>query len=494
MIVYSPDGQRLATRNSDHTARLWDAATGEEFQRLSHEDSVNSVTFSPNGTRLATASDDKTARLWDVASGQELQRLSHDREVTSVTFSPDGNRLATASMDQTARRWDAATGQELQRLSHDEGVFSVTFSPDGTRLATASMDQTARLWDAVAGQELQPLSHDGDVMSVTFSRDGKRLATASRDKTARLWDAATGKELQRLSHDEWVYSVTFSPDGTRLATASNDNTARLWDAATGKELQRLSHDGDVNSVTFSPDGKRIATASDDNTARLWYWQPEDLINQLCERMFHNLSWDQWQKYLEDEPYRKTCPFLPVHPDFREPFQRLLDQGKKAEAAEMFEQLNAADPALQLNLEKEQQKWAASKRLAEVEQLLEDYKITEALAAFDEVQQMDAAMITATQWKNLYWNGALMNFAQQVLPACEKVVADIKTQDLWMYRDSRGLARALTGNTQGAIEDFEYFIEKTDNEADKKLRQAWITALRAGQNPFTNEVLESLRAQ
>jgi hypothetical protein len=64
----------------------------------------------------------------------------------------------------------------------------------------------------------------------------------------------------------------------------------------------------------------------------------------------------------------------------------------------------------------------------------------------------------------------------------------------MVRDSRGLTRALAGKSQGAIEDFEFFIEKTDNEAHKKQRQAWVQALRAGQNPFSNEELESLRGQ
>ncbi|MGH8551147.1 MAG: NACHT and WD repeat domain-containing protein [Methylococcales bacterium] len=339
---------------------------------------------------------------------------------------------------------------------------------------------------------LHALQHDGPIYLIVYSPDGKRLATASTNNTARLWDAATGKELQRLKHEGTVTSVTFSPDGKWLTTASLDNTARLLDVATGQELQRLSHESVVTSVTFSPDGARLATASDDHTARLWLWQPKDLIDQLCERMIHNLSWDQWQKYLENEPYRKTCPDLPVDPDFREPFKRLLDQGKKAEAAEMLEQLNAADPTLQLNLGKEQQKWAPSKRLAEAEKLLKDRKIAEALAAFDEVQQLDTTIITADQWHNLCWDGAVMNFAQQVLPACEKAVADTKSDDLWMVRDSRGLARALTGNTQGAIEDFEYLIEKTDNEAYKKQRQAWITALRAGQNPFTQELLESLR--
>jgi hypothetical protein len=54
---------------------------------------------------------------------------------------------------------------------------------------------------------------------------------------------------------------------------------------------------------------------------------------------------------------------------------------------------------------------------------------------------------------------------------------------------------LTGDTAGAIADFQAFIDwdTLDNfSAYKAKRQQWIDALRAGQNPFTVEELERLR--
>ena len=47
-----PDGARVLTASDDHTARLWDAASGQELQVLhGHEDSVLSVVFSPDETQ-----------------------------------------------------------------------------------------------------------------------------------------------------------------------------------------------------------------------------------------------------------------------------------------------------------------------------------------------------------------------------------------------------------------------------------------------------------
>jgi hypothetical protein len=118
----------------------------------------------------------------------------------------------------------------------------------------------------------------------------------------------------------------------------------------------------------------------------------------------------------------------------------------------------------------------------------------ATAAFNRVEQVDSEVISADSWNKLCWQGALGGHPAQVLDACEKAVTALTAEKRWMYQDSRGLARALTGNSQGAIEDFEDFIQKTGNEKLKKQRQAWVQSLRANLNPFTKEELATLQNQ
>ena len=272
-VAFSPDGKRLATASEDTTAKIWDAASGQELLTLrGHANHVVSVAFSPDGKRLATASDDTTAKIWDAANGQELLTLrGYAFVAASVAFSPDGKRLAIAS-GGGAKIWDADSGHEVLRLPGNANVpASVAFSPDGKRLALLSGGQ-AKIWDAARGQELLTLyGHTNYVYSVAFSPDGKRLATASADQTAKIWDVASGQEVLTLrGHINLVNSVCFSPDGKRLATASHDNTAKIWDVASGQELLTIyGHANHVASVTFSPDGKRLATASADQTAKIW---------------------------------------------------------------------------------------------------------------------------------------------------------------------------------------------------------------------------------
>jgi WD40 repeat protein len=198
-VAFSPDGTRLATGyENENAARVWDAATGQEKLRLKHgypglataisgpgSACVFGVAFSPDGTHLATASRDNSARVWDAATGQQRLLLSHGHFVEWVAFSPDGTRLATASLDKTTRVWDAATGEQQLQLSHDHQVNAVVFSPDSTRLATieGSAHTVLRIWDATTGQQLRITSPG----SRTFSSDGSRLAV-HKGKIVEIWD------------------------------------------------------------------------------------------------------------------------------------------------------------------------------------------------------------------------------------------------------------------------------------------------------------------
>jgi hypothetical protein len=101
-------------------------------------------------------------------------------------------------------------------------------------------------------------------------------------------------------------------------------------------------------------------------------------------------------------------------------------------------------------------------------------------------------ISAYSWYSLCGDGSLRGYAKDVMFACENAVALAPTTE--NFRDSRGLARALTGNTKGAIEDFQSFIKSTKDTEKKAQRQRWVNALRAGKNPFTQEELKKLSDQ
>ncbi|MFQ5793664.1 MAG: trypsin-like peptidase domain-containing protein [Candidatus Bipolaricaulia bacterium] len=349
-VAFSPNGKMLASascggfniigrtrRCIQGEIRLWDVETRQSLglPLTGHTDATTSVAFSPDGQMLASTSRDNTIILWDVETRQPLgqPRTGHTRAVNSVAFSPDGKTLASAGGDGILILWDIETRQPLDPsfTGHTDAVNSVAFSPDGKTLASAGCGKVEtigisilgfctqgeiRLWDVETRQLIDsPLTgHTDAVNSVTFGPDGKTLASASADHTLILWDLETHQPISQplTGHTDWVNSVTFSPDGKMLTSASGDDTLILWDVETLQPLGQplIGHTNWVNSVVFSPDGKTLASASTDNTLILWDVDLESWQAHACGIANRNLTRAEWEQYMGDKPYRKTCADLP----------------------------------------------------------------------------------------------------------------------------------------------------------------------------------------
>eukprot|EP00413_Alexandrium_margalefii_P041090 CAMPEP_0204582724 /NCGR_PEP_ID=MMETSP0661-20131031/45374_1 /ASSEMBLY_ACC=CAM_ASM_000606 /TAXON_ID=109239 /ORGANISM="Alexandrium margalefi, Strain AMGDE01CS-322" /LENGTH=411 /DNA_ID=CAMNT_0051592023 /DNA_START=18 /DNA_END=1253 /DNA_ORIENTATION=- len=290
--------QAVATTSHDHTACIWNAATGECQRTLEgHTNYVHCASFSPDGRFLATGSHDRTALVWRLATGQVHQRLeAHHSYVKAICYSPDGASLATGSGDCTAMIWDVEAGiprswevtevgdhkrRRYTLQGHMSSLNSISYSPDSRLVATGSEDRTAMVWDAETGLSTLTLKGHSSSTYASFSPCGRRIATASDDKSAKVWDATTGECLRTFDgHAKFIRSIAWSPDSRQIITASGDGTAKIWSVETGKCAQTLSgHSSFVYSAIFSPDGNTVLTGSADATACIW-----DAATGGCERV------------------------------------------------------------------------------------------------------------------------------------------------------------------------------------------------------------------
>ncbi|WP_016871111.1 AAA-like domain-containing protein [Fischerella thermalis] len=469
---------------------------------------------------------------------------------TSFAFSPDGKTIVLSS-DNTIKLWDLTTGQVIKTLSGNESEKTMVFSPDGKIIASGGYDKTIKLWDIATGKVIKTLTYGSSVTNITFSPDGKLLAAGSSDKTIKLWDIASGKVIQTLTgHSNIVKSVVFSPDGKVVASGSNDNTIKLWNVATGKEIRTFTgHTSFVTSLAFSNDGKVLASGSADKTIKLWRLNLDDVLARGCSHL---------QQYLISHPDSleklKICQnqslFLAAAPTLVVQGEKLATEGKYEEAVAKFQKAKKWDSKLDINPEvkaapafvtqgieqailgdfsgtfkslKQAQKldpkidldpytegvqdnteFVAKQLAAEgfinkqslipkAQEYLKQGDFTKAMATYTEIEKLQPSKQTlANSWNSLCWEGGLRGYAKDVIFACEKAVSLIP--DDGNIRDSRGLARALTGDTKGAIEDFEAYIEWIDDPQAKAKRQSWVKDLKAGKNPFTPEELLKLQSE
>jgi tetratricopeptide (TPR) repeat protein len=166
------------------------------------------------------------------------------------------------------------------------------------------------------------------------------------------------------------------------------------------------------------------------------------------------------------------------------------QGDFSKAMKTFQQAQKLSPTIEVPAEDEVKRWAAGGSIEKGENLVKDGKVQEAVDAFLRAKQLDATWkIPPESWDTLCWYGALKGGAKTAISACDTAVA--LAPGNFRVRESRGVARALTGDRAGAIADFQAFIEGTDSADRKKQRQGWIDKLKKGENPFTKEEIAKL---
>ncbi|MDE0085217.1 MAG: hypothetical protein OXU23_05860 [Candidatus Poribacteria bacterium] len=299
-VAFSPDSNTIVSCGGNDI-HLWDPHTNQLFNTLiGHTEPINSVVFSPDGEKIASASNDRTIRLWNVNTREHIKTLmGHTGWVSSVVFSSDGEKIASGGNDRTIRLWNTNTGELLKTFTgHIENVNTVAFSPDGKTIASGSgrlvyhgrgedqgtcEGQEIRLWNTNTGEHIRTLTgHTSVVNSVVFSPDGNTIAsgsgqwmgyesTYSDGEEVRLWNVHTGELIKTLTgHDVVVSNVVFSPDGNLIVSGTESGEIRVWDAHTGEHLKTLNgYTGGVSSVAFSPNGKTLASGRTDGTILLW---------------------------------------------------------------------------------------------------------------------------------------------------------------------------------------------------------------------------------
>ncbi|NET47798.1 MAG: hypothetical protein F6K09_03540 [Merismopedia sp. SIO2A8] len=242
-LCHHPTEPILASA-AHHIIHLWNLETGQTLYRLEeHKAPIWKVVFSHDGQYLASSCFDQTTKVWDWRTGHCVWTLQgHSSWVFGVDFSPDGRWLATSSMDQTIKLWDALMGECVRTIQvADDQMPDVTFSPDGDYLVGGGVQGQLMMW--AMNRDAPPRivqGHAGFVSGVRFSPDGKMLASSSHDRTIKLWDAVTLECLKTLvGHENMVSGVAFSADGSMVASASHDETVRVWDVATGECREML---------------------------------------------------------------------------------------------------------------------------------------------------------------------------------------------------------------------------------------------------------------
>jgi WD40 repeat protein len=360
-VSFTPDGRTAATSSGldgGPVAWLWDPQTGRPLRSLEATKSGNVpvVVYSPDGEKLATCdwSGERKVRIWDARTGRQLHALTgHEAGCTCVAFSPDGKRLASSDayynrQGQGEGRlciWDVETGKRIHEIRGTRGAIQrVRFTRDGRHVLAGA--DGVHVYDAETGQpDGEPFHSKSRIWSLALSADGRLLATADGRGPVRLWELATRREIPLGLPDADGSYVDLTPDGRTLAASSSKGGVILFHWPSGRTVARLPGGAGVETgAYFSPDARRLATASHSDSSAI-IWDVAGLVDQPLPTVARPTEADlkRWWADLNDgspdEAYQvfwrfvatpeQTLPFLadslrPLKASQREFVDRLID--------------------------------------------------------------------------------------------------------------------------------------------------------------------------
>jgi len=250
------DGTRLLTWSADETAKLWDAATGEQLgATMEAGDTVGDADFSPDESHILTSSWSDETRIWWSATGEEgAPPIVGNR----VLDSSDTHLLIRRPSGSTFSLIDGTTYQQVgQSMTQHGTLYEATFDRSGGRILASSGGQDVGLWDTQSQKQIALFAAGG----ARFSADGTSIlwwSPGHEPGALGIRDGKTGQPLDTPLEIEGFgpYGAMFASDEKTIVGWSHGGQIRLWDR-TGTLISEFSADGDVSGVLLSPDRRTL---------------------------------------------------------------------------------------------------------------------------------------------------------------------------------------------------------------------------------------------
>lgn len=315
-----------------------DILSGQQILEIKDfQENIGIVEFSQNSKYVAV-SNTQMLQIYKMPNEKVLslqyENLASAISSPVVKFTPDEKFLVVRKAN-AIEIWEISSGEKHLEITYENDenypfAFGIpALSPDSRYIAVGPSEEyrnslvdnpdNIEIWDISSKKLQSSITHRGDVSDVDWSPDGKYVVTGSFDNSVKVWDVQQDLKVLEVNHEDSVTATDFSDDGKFLATGGLDNTVRVWNLDSRREVARLRNDNGVGFVKFSPNGRQLAIASpniQNDSIVLWSWWLEDLSSEICSRLTRNMSQEEWNRFIVDEPYQRTCPKLPI-PDEQE---------------------------------------------------------------------------------------------------------------------------------------------------------------------------------
>ena len=295
-VAVSPDGSMVAVTWALGTTVL-DARTHDEITTI---DVPPNGTLGTDGEPLAAAP--VWAAAWTPAGDTLLLGVS-----SGDLVEPTGGYLVQVDTRTWQIRYDSiGVG----------GAQSMQLSPDEELLAIASTsDDVVVFLDATTLEVVRtiPLAPDDRGINMAFSPDGRLLAVGSQDGAVYVLDTEAWEPVAGPAqvHDGVLLQVEWLDDGRTVVTSGQDGTVALFDVqrglVRGQPLPGSADAGEGATFLVPSPTDELVVLSGDRAGRRYPLEPSAWLEEACAVAGRNLTRAEWDRYLPDRPYERTCP-------------------------------------------------------------------------------------------------------------------------------------------------------------------------------------------
>ncbi|HVS67812.1 MAG TPA: hypothetical protein VHE56_04630, partial [Mycobacteriales bacterium] len=87
----------------------------------------------------------------------------------------------------------------------------------------------------------------------------------------------------------------------------------IWDPGIGQQFGSAFPGGASTwgNAVYAPDGSKLIAAYSDGTGAVWPVSVDSLMAQACDVARRNFSQDEWERFVPNSPYQRTCPQYPA---------------------------------------------------------------------------------------------------------------------------------------------------------------------------------------
>ena len=331
--VFSSDGRYFATVTADGSILLWDT---DQWSRrelkgtasfITSEDNLVIMAFSRDGKLIAVGDSTGSLNAWRTENTEQVywkkpsdivgQDGSKGREskLVGIGFDPDSGGLVTISSDyEKINLWllPHRPDESVRLVLDDNAIERAERIGSFRRLLRSIQTENAGAYVDSWLNQTTP-KHEAQnvkamVVACAFDRGSDQLHFAIGLDNGfafiiRKRNTATSESFNPSSLNMDTEYMRFPRDITKLVFA---NPISFGNAYQYKKITGITHRGDVFIVDDVPRNVRKEMA-DKASVSGTSSNPDSLAEYVCGNAWRNLTQEEWDIYMPDEPYRCVCP-------------------------------------------------------------------------------------------------------------------------------------------------------------------------------------------